>query len=274
MVDLKLKTELFYLGHELVSSSPKTALAWYCVGCYYWTCLKFDLAQKYVQKATKIDKKLPSAWVLLGHIFSAQEESEHAVSAYRTALRLLPGNHKPMMFMAKELLRTNYLSLASHLLVGASKLCQTDPSLFNELGVLYMKSEKSELALEYFALAVRALEQIHLNYSATSFVYKGDSYSCKRNVGLELFNNYAAALRKNGQYREALFWYDKCMAINPLDGDVHTSIGFTYHLMQHFDKAIQCYHKALSIQPHISVCASLLTKAIEDVMEYRDLGLC
>ena len=46
MVDLKLKTELFYLGHELVSSSPKTALAWYCVGCYYWTCLKFDLAQK------------------------------------------------------------------------------------------------------------------------------------------------------------------------------------------------------------------------------------
>ncbi len=118
MVELKLNTELYYLGHELVASNPKAALSWYCVGCYYWCCNTLDLAQKYIQKSTKVDKKYANAWVMLGHIFSAQEESEHAVSAYRTAMRLLPGNHTPMMFMAKELLRTNYLSLASHLLVS------------------------------------------------------------------------------------------------------------------------------------------------------------
>ena len=46
-----------FLGHELVHSHPKHAISWYTVGCYYWTCHKLELAQKYLQKATKIDKR-------------------------------------------------------------------------------------------------------------------------------------------------------------------------------------------------------------------------
>lgn len=111
MVELKLKTELFYLGHELVQSYPKLALSWYCVGCYYWTCLKYDSAQKYLVKATKLDKRCFKAWILLGHVLSSQEESEQAISAYRTVARLLPGDHRPMVYMAKELIVINICSL-------------------------------------------------------------------------------------------------------------------------------------------------------------------
>ena len=50
MVELSLSTELFYLGHELSNSYPKQASSWYCVGCYYWSCRKLELAQKYLQK--------------------------------------------------------------------------------------------------------------------------------------------------------------------------------------------------------------------------------
>lgn len=47
--------------------------------------------------------RFSNAWVLLGHVLASQEESEHAISAYRTACRVLPGNHEPQVFMAKEL---------------------------------------------------------------------------------------------------------------------------------------------------------------------------
>jgi len=44
-------------------------------------------------------------------VLAAQEEGEHAISAFRSASQLLPGNHFPLVHMAKELVRTNYLSL-------------------------------------------------------------------------------------------------------------------------------------------------------------------
>lgn len=57
MVELELKNELFYLGHELVATSPKKASTWYAVGCYYWTCRKLEAAQKYLEKTTKMNRR-------------------------------------------------------------------------------------------------------------------------------------------------------------------------------------------------------------------------
>ena len=79
------------------------AVSWYAVGCYYLCCKKYEAAQKHLQRATKIDKRFAKAWVALGQSLSAQEESEHAIAAYRAACRLLPGDHRPMVLMAKEL---------------------------------------------------------------------------------------------------------------------------------------------------------------------------
>lgn len=159
MVQLQLKPELFYLGHELVKSFPKKAMAWYAVGCYYWCCAKFDLAQKNLLKATKLDKRFSRAWVLLGHVMSCQEESEQAISAYRTAARLLPGDHRPIVFIAKELARSNHLAPALHMLAGALDVCPDDPGVLNELGVTYLKQGSMDLALLHFGRAVQALEQ-------------------------------------------------------------------------------------------------------------------
>ena len=103
LLELKIKTELFYLGHELSRTYPKMAVSWYAVGCYYLCCKKYEAAQKHLQRATKIDKRFAKAWVALGQSLSAQEESEHAIAAYRAACRLLPGDHRPMVLMAKEL---------------------------------------------------------------------------------------------------------------------------------------------------------------------------
>jgi hypothetical protein len=80
LMELGLKTELFYLGkypcmntvlltkplgHELTSSMPKSALSWFAVGCYYWVCKKNELAQNYLQKCIRIDKRFRNRCILL-----------------------------------------------------------------------------------------------------------------------------------------------------------------------------------------------------------------
>lgn len=95
---------------------PKQAMSWYAVGCYYWTCHKLEQAHKYLVKSTQLDKRFVQAYLMLGHVLAAQEEREHAVSAFRTACRLLPGDHRPVVLMAKELVKTGSVSLALHLL--------------------------------------------------------------------------------------------------------------------------------------------------------------
>lgn len=57
MVELNMKTELFYLSHELVQGTPKSCVTWYSVACYYWVCGKNDVAQKHLEKCIRLDKR-------------------------------------------------------------------------------------------------------------------------------------------------------------------------------------------------------------------------
>ena len=133
------------------------------------------------------------------------------------------------------------------------------------MGVLYMKFNKVSQALEYFEHAVRTLENINQNSSPKTYRLNNSSYHTKQNFGLELYSNYAVALRKLRKFGAAIYWQNKCLSIKPQDADTHASIGFTYHLAAEFDLAVKHYHKALSIQPNLAFCTNMLTRAMEDM---------
>jgi anaphase-promoting complex subunit 6 len=63
MVDLGLKTDLFFLAHEMVHAYPRRSVSWYAVGCYYLCVKKYEQAQRYFQKATKLDRRWNSLFV-------------------------------------------------------------------------------------------------------------------------------------------------------------------------------------------------------------------
>ncbi len=262
MVELGLTTELFYLGHELSHSRPKLASSWYAVGCYYWSSKKMELAQKFLQKAVKMDKHFAAAWIVLGHVLAAQEESEHAISAFRSASRLLPGDHRPLMYMAKELVRTNYLSLALHLLVGSLRIQPQDPALLNELGVVLMKQGRLDEAIEHLSLAASILQQAEAGGDGNG----RESAVRIKHCGDEIFSNYATALRRVKRFDEALHWYRLCLTVNPTDACTHASIGFTLHLMERPGEAVEEYHKALALQPTFSFAADMLSRAMGDAL--------
>jgi anaphase-promoting complex subunit 6 len=47
MVELEMKSELFYCAHQLVDAYPDRAITWFAVACYYFLIGKFDVAGRY-----------------------------------------------------------------------------------------------------------------------------------------------------------------------------------------------------------------------------------
>ena len=88
---LNLHADLFYLAHQLVEDYPQQAVSWFAVGAYYHLIADYESARRYFSKATSLDHRFAPAWVGFGHAFAAQDESDQAMAAYRTASRLFPG---------------------------------------------------------------------------------------------------------------------------------------------------------------------------------------
>jgi len=74
-------------------------------------------------KANNLDKNFAASWIAFGHSFAAQDESEQAMGAYRTAARLFPGCHLANLFIGMEYLRMNNVETALLQLKEAEKIC-------------------------------------------------------------------------------------------------------------------------------------------------------
>ena len=55
----------------------------------------------FMSKSTKLDGKFAPAWIGFGNAFAAQEETDQAVSAYRTAARLFQGSHLALLYIGE-----------------------------------------------------------------------------------------------------------------------------------------------------------------------------
>jgi tetratricopeptide (TPR) repeat protein len=93
----------------------------------------FENARRYFSKATTIDHRFAPAWVGFGHAFAAQDESDQAMAAYRTASRLFPGSHIPWLGIGMEYLRTNHLHLALQYIRQAQEISPVEPLVLHEL---------------------------------------------------------------------------------------------------------------------------------------------
>lgn len=170
--------------NDQVDVYPKKATAWYTVGCYYLLIEKYEAAQRYFQyvlstnryrrvliervrrrqqltpssdlnsKATTLEPTYAPAWIGFGNSFAAQDESDQAMSSYRTASSLFPGSHLPLLYIGMEYLRTNNLVQAQEYIRQAADICPTDPLIFNELGTVYYKQKEFPRAVDMFTKAL------------------------------------------------------------------------------------------------------------------------
>jgi anaphase-promoting complex subunit 6 len=109
-----------------------------------------------------MDPRNGPAWIAFAHTFAFEGEHEQAVTAYSTCARLFRGSvcrptypavtlicmicvlrsHLPLLYVGMEYLRMANLPLAEEYFNAAYKICDTDPLLLNEIGVLNYHTEK------------------------------------------------------------------------------------------------------------------------------------
>ncbi|KAF2023572.1 TPR-like protein [Setomelanomma holmii] len=253
--ELGQKNTLFLLAHDLADSNPSEACTWLAVGVYYLTIQRIAEARRYFSKASMMDPHFGPAWIGFAHTFAAEGEHDQAISAYSTAARLFQGTHLPQLFLGMQNLQLNNLSLAREYLKTAYDLCETDPLLLNEMGVVYYNEGQLLEAVQFFRRAIHLAEQNEA---------EADAFLPTR-------INLAHALRKNKDYNEALATFEEVLRHGVKDPAVFAAKGLLLMDMDRHWDAVLVLHEALNVSPQDPMATDLLNRALEASSEDTNL---
>ncbi|XP_071625719.1 cell division cycle protein 16 homolog [Temnothorax longispinosus] len=254
LVELKKTNALFYLAHRLVDLYPEMALAWFAVGCYYYTIGKSDQARRYLAKATALDRLFGPAWLAYGHSFAVENEHDQAMAAYFKASQLMKGCHLPLLYIGLECGLTNNLKLADKFFQQAQGIAPNDPFVIHEMGVICFYNLDYKNAERLFKEAMKSIQ--------------GDL----RNVILPskweaLLNNLGHTCRKMKKYEEALEYHQQALVLDPLNPSTYSSIGFIHALMGNIQEAVDAFHRALGLRRDDTFTATMLGYVMEQLID-------
>ncbi|XP_072759210.1 cell division cycle protein 16 homolog [Anoplolepis gracilipes] len=254
LVELKKTNALFYLAHRLVDLYPEMALAWFAVGCYYYTIGKSDQARRYLAKATALDRLFGPAWLAYGHSFAVENEHDQAMAAYFKASQLMKGCHLPLLYIGLECGLTNNLKLADKFFQQAQGIAPNDPFVIHEMGVICFYNLDYKNAERLFKEAMKSIQ--------------GDV----RNVILPskweaLLNNLGHTCRKMKKYDEALEYHQQALVLDPLNPSTYSSIGFIHALMGNIQEAVDAFHRALGLRRDDTFTATMLGYVMEQLID-------
>lgn len=254
--ELGQKNALFLLAHDLTDTHPSEPCTWLAVGIYYLSISRIAEARRYFSKASVMDPHFGPAWIGFAHTFAAEGEHDQAISAYSTAARLFQGTHLPQLFLGMQNLQLNNLSLAHEYLNTAYQLCQTDPLLLNEMGVVYYHEEHMIDAISMFRRALLLSSQNNADPEAW----------------LPTRMNLGHALRRYGQLDEALSTFEEVLRHGIKDAGVFTAKGLVLLEMGRSWDAIVALHEALAVAPQDTMATDLLTRALNVNGEDEEVG--
>ncbi|EIW57715.1 TPR-like protein [Trametes versicolor FP-101664 SS1] len=252
-----LNSKLFLFAHDLVEKEPESATSWFAVGMWYMCVEKFPEARTYFSKTSLMDPRFAPAWIAFAHAFSMEGEHDHAVTAYSTCARLYTGSHLPLMFVGMEHMILSNLKLAEEALLAAHHMCDSDPLLYNERGVMAFMNEDYDNAVRFFAEALELADVVQTSQVAW----------------IPTFINFGTALRRIGRLDDARDAYLRVLLIDYRHVAALSFVGLTEHLLGNLGEAIVRYHEALSIDPINGYVLELLELALESSADMGVFGV-
>lgn len=254
LVELKKTNALFYLAHKLVDLYPDMALAWFAVGCYYYSLGKSDPARRYLAKATALDRLFGPAWLAYGHSFAVENEHDQAMAAYFKASQLMKGCHLPLLYIGLECGLTNNLKLADKFFQQAQGIAPNDPFVIHEMGVISFYNLDYKTAERQFKEAMRRIQ------GGLKDVILPSKWEA-------LLNNLGHTCRKMKKYEEALEYHQQALMLNPLNASTYAAVGFIHALMGNTQEAVDAFHRALGLRRDDTFTTTMLTYVMEQLIE-------
>lgn len=246
--ELNKTNDLFLLAHRLADLHPSEPSTWLAVGIYYLSISQIAEARRYFSKSSMMDPHFGPAWIGFAHTFAAEGEHDQAISAYSTGARLFQGTHLPQLFLGMQNLQLNNMTLAHEYLTAAHELCQTDPLLLNELGVVLYHLDHLKEAVGIFNNALRIAAEIDSDLRAWISVRAnlGHAYRRQREWGAAL-GEFNGVLRQGGR-----------------NGSIFCAKGLVLLEMGRPWDAVSALHESLAVSPQDPVATDLLGRALEE----------
>ena len=248
-LSLGKKHELFALGHRLMKAQPDKSVSWYASGCYYLLTGQYTSARQYFAKATALDRSFAPAWMGFGQAFAAQDETDQAMAAFRSAARLFPGLHLPLLGMALEYLRMNNVVLAEQMMLRAYRRCPVDAAVSHELGTLAFRQGQYNEAVQWLTKALEGMPREYPGLWEPTMV------------------NLGHALRKLRRFDDAIDMFTRALGAAPEQPGTLAALAYTHHLVGNLNLAIENYHKALGLRPNDDFSSSMLSVAVDEEAE-------
>ena len=247
LYELGGRNKLFYKSHQMAEFHPTNPMTWLAIGTYYLSINKVVEARKSFSKATTINPNFGQAWIGFAHTFAIEGEHEQAISAYAYAARLFPGTHLPNLFLGMQHMAMSNLQMAQEYLLASHYICNADPLLLNELGVLYFHKAQFDKAHSYLCTALERAKN-HLNLNSKTYV------SIRSNLG--------HTFRRMNMPEEALECFGEVLQCRQ-DANIMTAVALIYMKVGDFVKAADYLHNALAILPLDPIANDLLQRALE-----------
>ena len=254
LADKGLISELFSCACHLAENYPQHHVTFHIYGMYYFALKKFESARKFFNKAITIEKGCLQSWIMLGHSFASQEESEQAMNVYRSCIRQFPNSHLPHLYLGMEYSRTNSLNTALLSMRQAQQIIGADPVVLNEIGCIYLKESQFDKAKNSFYEALKNCEGNGINW-----------------LKQIILNNLGNSHRKFQEFKEAISCYEESLKYSGNDPSVIFSLAFCYHLIGQYKKAINLYHKVIIMKYDTHFVNHMLVHCMEDFAKTEKL---
>lgn len=199
---------------------------------------QYDEAIAYYLKLIALDAAHAKAWFNLGVSYQLSQKTDLAVKAYRQAIEIKP----------------DY------------------PEVLNNLGNLYRSMQDYEQACKCYeqALRYKPMPETAYNYGLAFQALKDFSAALRVfELATRLKPDYlnailamAVLLDKIGNYKQALVFYQKALAIDPENADVHFSAGLVFVKLKQLKPAIASYAAAWGMKPDY-------TEALGSLIQYK-----
>ena len=247
--ELSMTRTLYLIAHKLAALHPEEPATWLAVGIYNMSISRIPEARQFFSKASMMDPHFGSAWIGFAHTFAAEGEHDQAISAYSTAARLFQGTHLPQLFLGMQNLQLNNMVLAGEYLSAAANICNTDPLLLNEIGVVHYHSDRLPEAIAFFTRALELASSV--NADPKSWL------ATRANLG--------HAYRRSSKWNESIDQFDEVLRLGGKDCGIFCSKGIVLLENHRTYEAITMFHEALMVQPQDPVATDLLSRALDEL---------
>lgn len=178
----------------------------------------------------------------LGDALTRQGESAGAESAYREALQLEPDFGPALLGLGQVLLQKGELEVATETLERAAELLPNSGTALFSLSRAYQRAGRPEEAAR---VAEAAAAATGVDFFQDPLMFEVIS----RGASLALLRNRAHAFLEAGEFEKALRLYERVIAREPDEADVHQDMAVAHQELGQVGEAIASLSEVVRLDP-------------------------